>query len=211
MRAQTQIAVRKRNTMPTMYRKAEANAHTRNPQPQYPTRRPPGNVPYLVDNLWEWTRPADMPNRRHSIFASPTPELAMQAGGAVDGVVYRVELPPADSRVCQIVEADARYHPDVKSLPKLVNSLLGHDWMDLLLKEKQSIAALWAPCLSADEVEEVFRNSKLAPLRRTVWESVDFWRRAQRVAVEERLPYVEGEIFFESGQYHLRSVDHPTV
>jgi hypothetical protein len=48
------------------------------------TRRPPGNVPYVVDNLWEWVREKDYPeypNRRQSKFASPTPEQALRSVG----------------------------------------------------------------------------------------------------------------------------------
>lgn len=41
------------------------------------TRRTPGNVPYLVDNLWEYLRSENFPSRRHAVYASPTPELAL--------------------------------------------------------------------------------------------------------------------------------------
>jgi hypothetical protein len=42
------------------------------------TRRVPSNVPFVVDNLWEYLRPEHLPSRRHAIYASPTPELALQ-------------------------------------------------------------------------------------------------------------------------------------
>lgn len=35
------------------------------------TVRPPGNIPYVVVNLWEWKRPLAFPNRRFSAFDSP--------------------------------------------------------------------------------------------------------------------------------------------
>ena len=46
------------------------------------TIRVPSNVPYVVDNLWESLRPKNMPSRRHAIYASPTPELALQNASA---------------------------------------------------------------------------------------------------------------------------------
>lgn len=35
------------------------------------SERIPLNVPYLVDNIWEWLRPDNMPKRRRSVYASP--------------------------------------------------------------------------------------------------------------------------------------------
>lgn len=43
-----------------------------------PGRRLPSNIPYLVDNLLEFARPQEKPSRRHSVYASPTPELALR-------------------------------------------------------------------------------------------------------------------------------------
>ena len=42
--------------------------------------RLPVNVPYVVDNLWEHLRPGSMPSRRHSVYASPTPQQALASG-----------------------------------------------------------------------------------------------------------------------------------
>ena len=63
------------------------------------TMRPPGNVPYIVDNLWEWKRPKGYPNRRYSVFASPKPSLA-SASGPEGGTVYRVEF-EGKYKLCQ--------------------------------------------------------------------------------------------------------------
>jgi hypothetical protein len=193
--------------MPKMYRLDTAGADAKNPYPKLPTRRPPGNVPYLVDNLWEWARPSSFPNRRHSIYASPNPEFARSAGGAINGQVFWVEVRSQDGKVCQIAEPDARFHPDVKKLPKLLNDKLGADWIDGPSHLKQQIAPLWAPCLLAEEVEELFSSTVLAPLRQQISGAISFWQGARLVMEHAQLPYSEGEIFFETQEYHLHPLD----
>jgi hypothetical protein len=64
------------------------------------TMRPPGNVPYVVDNLWEWKRPKGYPNRRCSVFANPDPETAGKSGAA-GGTVFRVEF-EGEFNLCQL-------------------------------------------------------------------------------------------------------------
>ena len=83
------------------------------------TARAPGNVGYLVDNLWEWKRPDDCPNRRYSVYASPSIELAKKFGGSGNGVVYEVEL-TGKYVIAQSKYDDARKHPDCVSLKKLL-------------------------------------------------------------------------------------------
>lgn len=83
------------------------------------TMRPPGNVPYFVDNIWEWLHPKDMPTRRLAAFASPAADVAANAiGGSLDDV-YHVELLDAQSAL-QLVQSknprDAKYHADIKNL-----------------------------------------------------------------------------------------------
>lgn len=54
-------------------------------QRRHPGRRLPSNIPYMVDNLWEFTMPSERPSRRHALYASPSPQLALTyaiAGGA---------------------------------------------------------------------------------------------------------------------------------
>lgn len=83
------------------------------------TRRPPGNVSYVVDNLWEWVRPEGYPNRRYAGFASPTPELTCKAAGP-DSRAYRVEFAGRYS-LCQVKGyEDAKDHPEVKTLRRLL-------------------------------------------------------------------------------------------
>lgn len=54
--------------------------------PYQRTMRPPGNVPYVVDNLWEWKRPERCADRRRSAFGSPRADLARKSGPE-DGIV----------------------------------------------------------------------------------------------------------------------------
>ena len=92
------------------------------------TLRPPGNVPYIVDNLWEWKRPNNYPNRRHSFCASPTPELALKA--AKGGTVYTVEF-KGRYKLCQVKGYwDSKKHPDCKELRKLLFDIFGQEWID---------------------------------------------------------------------------------
>lgn len=89
--------------------------------------RIPSNVPYVVDNLWEWLRPEDMPSRRHAIYASPTPELALANASAAlaPGEIYvacRVIVAPAHIRVAQLAVRDAREHPDIRTVSRWVSS-----------------------------------------------------------------------------------------
>ena len=80
------------------------------------TMRPPRNVPYLVDNLWEWKRPKNYPNRRFSAYASPTAQLALQA--AEGGTAYTIEF-NGIYKLCQVKGyKDSRNHPDCKKLKK---------------------------------------------------------------------------------------------
>lgn len=196
--------------MPNLYRWTDFDADKRNPQKQYETRRAPGNVSFLVDNLWEWKRPENFACRRESVFASPSPELARAAGGAPKGQVYRVEIKSTGSKICQIRQVDARFHRDVELLPKLMagalKALLRSEWINRPLVEKHSVAGLWAPCLLKEEVEGLFASAELAPHRQKVWDAIEFWTDVRLVLPSETLPFPEGEVFFQADEYYLHSV-----
>lgn len=90
---------------------------------RHATMRIPSNVPYVVDNLWESLRPKNMPSRRHAIYASPTPELALQNTSAplADGDEYvacRVVVEPQKIRIAQLQVTDARYHSEIRLISK---------------------------------------------------------------------------------------------
>jgi hypothetical protein len=191
--------------MAAMYRKDLPGSELKNPfRPRCPpARRVPGNVPYLVDNLWEWRRPAGFPSRRQAVFASPTPELATEAGGTPGGRIFRVEIRDENSRICQIRDWDAREHAEVKLLPKLLNEVLGSAWINGQMEDKQEIAALWAPCLLAEEVEDLFSSGNLASLRSVMCDAILFWDEAHLISPSQAQPFPEGEIFFEASEWHL--------
>lgn len=195
--------------MPTLYRWTDLEADKNNPQKQFETRRAPGNVSFLVDNLWEWKRPESFADRRKSTFASPSPDLAKAAGGAPKGQVYRVEIKSAGAKVCQIPQVDARFHRDVEVLPKLMTgalkALLRSEWINRPLVEKQNVASLWAPCLLKEEVEELFATVELASHRQKVWDAIEFWNDVRLVQPGEQLPFPDGEVFFQADEYHLHS------
>ncbi|MCP1727624.1 hypothetical protein J2T60_001624 [Natronospira proteinivora] len=161
------------------------------------TRRPPGNVPYIVDNLWEWARPEDMPNRRHSVFAGPDPEAL-----DIEGQAYQVEL-SSDAVVAQIPENDAKWHPDVKRLPKAVLKHLGLGWATLPLEEKAHISPLWGPCLSAQEVERLLDEELLVDLKGELRKLITLWDDAKLVSQNGDCPFSTGEAFFEASSWRL--------
>jgi hypothetical protein len=191
-----------------MYRLDRADAPLNNPHRPRPTQRLPGNVPYLVDNLWEWSRPPEMPSRRHSVYASPTPELARANGGAAGGQVFQVEL--RDAQIVQLPCKDARDHPDLKVLSRLLPRLLPAGWADRPAEQKLPEALLWAPCLSAAEVEQIFQRSDfLGEHRATVRAAVTLWSTARLLGneVPAQWPWPEGEIFFRASAWSLLPLD----
>lgn len=165
------------------------------------------DIPILVDNLWEWKRPEDLPSRRTSTVASPTPELALQrVGGADADAVRRVSL-PVGVRVAQLTArggashdpSDAKFHPDVIGLPALLRAELGPDWEKGSLSSKARAGLLWVPCLAKDEVEMLFqRVSELAPLREKIWNAIRFWNYVELLEMLIRRPDPRGELFFDS-------------
>jgi hypothetical protein len=120
-----------------------------------PGRRLPGNVPYLVDNIWEFARPLDMPSRRHAVYGSPTPELALDNASA-DGLarheyvacLLEFRYVPA---MIQLDVTDARIHPDIGKLQKLVNRRLG-DWSAAAVDDKLALAPLFLPGVTRTEL-----------------------------------------------------------
>jgi hypothetical protein len=173
------------------------------------TMRPPANVPYLVDNLWELTRPKNYPNRRHSVFASPTPELALEAAGG--GTVYTVEF-KGKYKLCQVKNSkDSRYHPDCKSLkkflPRLYKNRFEQDWINSKLSEKEDFGKLWIPCLTRDELNFLFgSNEKLRKIKKDICNAVTYWNDVVLIKNGNGLPDPEGELFFEAFDgYYLES------
>lgn len=176
----------------------------------YSTMRPPGNIPYIVDNLWEWARPEGYPNRRFAAFASPTPKLAIEAVGATSSV-YKVQFEgdKYEHNICQLVHSannkDSKFHPECKSLKKIIIKILGNDFFSDILVNKQGIASLWMPCLRKKDVEHTFQNSILLKKNRDdIYNSINYWNDVFLLNDLNELPDKTGELFFEfSSGYYL--------
>lgn len=144
------------------------------------SRRTPGNVPYLVDNLWEYLRPENLPSRRHAVYASPTPELALinatGTGEARDAfVVTRVRIFGTVKQV-QLSCSDARHNPDLTVLPRAVLAALGDGWADLPAQAKAHAALLYTPGVTREELaaaaqacNATMRALECAEQRATLW------------------------------------------
>lgn len=171
---------------------------------KFKTMRVPRNVPYVVDNLWEWKRPDGYPCRRHSVYASPTPELAKESG-LRDGQLYQVEFKKeVNCLIGQLGNVDSKNHPDCQKLPKLLFKLLGQGWIDASLAEKEESGRLGIPCLRKEEVELLFHSESLALIRDQVWDEISYWTDVRIVSPDAALlPYPHGEIFIEAEEWNL--------
>ena len=163
--------------------------------------RPPGNVPYLVDNLWEWSRPTEFPNRRLCAFASPTKELALSSitQKAEDYKVGSVIL-QGNSKIAQIENVDAKFYKDVKTLPKCFLDI-NKNWTDFSVNEKLPLGKLFMPCLTRDEVEEVLSLPEHMEYYTKLKLALTFWTNAKLIT--DKLLYEQGEIFFEYSAYTI--------
>lgn len=170
------------------------------------TPRPPGNVAFFVDNIWEWLRPANMPSRRHSAFASPTPELALAAVNDPEAQAFRVEGMD-DTRFCQITAGtqpeDAKYHQDCSTLKSLILKPLGANWLSAPLEVRLPLAPLFLPCASKDEIEAVMAGDNPWDASK-IKMTCSFWNNVQLFEVRSGAssPHPTGEIFFD-GSYRL--------
>lgn len=166
--------------------------------------RLPGNVPYVVDNLWEYVRPQDLPSRRHAVYASPSAELAL-AGASSQSV-------PADRFIaCRVVIAkptklfqasvsDARLHPDVGAIPRLVNRYVQNPTSAPL--DLTCLAPLFLPGTPRDQLHRATQEvEELARLIDQVAGEVKMW--------QDKPDPTAGEIIFEIAEgnsYQLTSV-----
>jgi len=171
----------------------------------YPTsRRVPRNVPYVVDNLWEWLRPKEFPSRRVAAYASPSPELALACAGATaatrnEFAVTTVTF-PGQVKIAQLRQKDARDHPDLKELPRAILEFLGNNWVSQAYRSRLDIAPLFLPVISSDEVAETMNRIPGGDeLRETIGIVSRFWKDARLLTASvEHLDFLEGEIFFEA-------------
>lgn len=170
------------------------------------TPRAPGNVPFLVDNVWEWLRPASFPSRRFSAFAAPSIDGAAASAACSTDEVYRVELLDAQP-VCQLINGqrpeDARYHADIESLKRLIIRTLPREWYQRPPFERGIEAVLFLPCATRDDIDMVMQKSTLIDAD-NIRNSCSFWRDVALLRGDLMLQEMHhtGEIFFE-GRYRL--------
>ena len=193
--------------MPTMYRLDTPAANQNNPYRPRGTMRMPGNVPFIVDNLWEWSRPPHMPSRRLSVYASPTPELALELSGAANGQIFTVH--PVGAKIVQIPWRDAKFCPEADSsspafLGRIIAKMFNQQWIDAPMNNKLPEALLWAPCLTKDEVQEIMVGSQyLAHRIDEIRNNIRFWKNAALQYLNRNWTFREGEIFFKARSWTL--------
>lgn len=180
-----------------------------------PTRRTPSNVPYLVDNVWEWLRPVTAPSRRFAAYASPTPALALANASAVGAN-------PALYQVCEVVFSggaplvahlsvtDARLHEDIGKIVRYIAKAFGADFSNLPLETKASHAALYLPAVSREELDAYFkRDEQTVDLGQELRWMCSLWADASAT----QRPH-DGELFFTlppGVSYQLTPVSTPIV
>lgn len=171
----------------------------------YETKRIPSNIPYLVDNLWEWLRPENMPTRRTAVYASPKKELAFEYATEND-YVCNVTFEGLHS-VVQIKDySDAKFHPDVKSLPKLVLKHLGQEWIDSKLSCKLLLGRLFIPSLEKEEIESILSDDLFKELKEELINTSLFWK--DTYMLEDGYEQTIGELFFYAKDgYYLNIED----
>jgi hypothetical protein len=162
------------------------------------TRRMPSNVPFVVDNVWEWLRPGGAPSRRQAVYASPTPAGARASASAVGGnpedyVVCELEIFSEGLCLAHLKVADAREHSDIGVLMRYLARAFGSHFSDAAIADKLPFAALYLPAVSGHELGELFASSpELALIGKHLRSVSTFWQDAS-LGLENH----NGELFFE--------------
>lgn len=163
--------------------------------PPRSTARPPGNVPYVVDNLWAWARPSHMPCRRHAVYASPNPALAL-ASGADGSSAFRVELPGRFKAAQLLSNTDSKHHPECRALRRWLLKHLGQSWIEASAQARQALAPLWMPCLQAVETDEILEMADNLDAR-ALAAKIRYWDDVRLIETTDDIDPEAGEIFFE--------------
>ena len=182
--------------MLVLYRSERPQPEQFLPRARQTIARAPANVPYVVDNLWEWKRPLQFPCRRFSVFASPSVETALKTGPA-GGRACRLEL-SGEFVMAQIRAKESKKHLECGSLRKLLFGLLGQAWLEDSLEAKQDAGRLFIPCLQAAEVEEIFSRGPLRKIKDQIWQAIHYWEEATLVEGTDSRLNPTGEVFFEA-------------
>jgi len=162
------------------------------------TRRMPSNIPYLVDNIWEWLRPEEFPSRRFAAYASPTFELALENASAVGNnpklyTVCEVAFNTHNIKIAHISVKDAREHKEISEIMRHVASRMGKHFSNMNIQEKAQHAALYMPSVSKEELNLYFTSSPSAEqLAEELSDMSTFWKEASLIPRGH-----DGELFFE--------------
>jgi hypothetical protein len=160
------------------------------------TLRPPSNVPYLVDNLWEWSRPPEFPSRRSACFASATAEAALNSQNpAQESFVHRLVGLPPDWLIAQHAFEDAKFDLDVRGLQAYVRQALSWEWFGKSIDQKQPEALLFCPTLAGDEVQRTIEYSEFLDADE-LKARVTFWTRVKLLRFGTDQLSLKGEVFF---------------
>lgn len=181
----------------------------------FPTRRAPRNIPYVVDNIWEWARRrGQYVNRRFAAYGSPSPEAA--EASVDNGTAYRVEF-LGEHRVCQLNGiSDAKHSKEIKKIKKAVFRLLGNqhekgfrEWRSDTLDVKRVGGQLYTPCQSHEDVNKILDQiGATEKERQKLRDTVSYWDKLTIVEDDEPLPSQVGEIVFSyEGGYRLHPID----
>ena len=168
--------------------------------------RLPVNVPYVVDNLWEWFRPASMPCRRHAVYASPTAGLALQNAATsqkrAEYSAYLVDI-SGEYVVAQLPQKDAREHPDIRRIQQLMQERQPR-WAAMPWEARHRMSMLFAPgCTKEDFERLIAEDAAAASFVSDATALSTFWSDASA-----KFQCNEGELFFElrgTATYLLRS------
>lgn len=170
-----------------------------------PSIRLPVNVPYVVDNLWEWLRPAWMPCRRHAVYASSTPELALENAATTpkraEYTAYRVEI-AGEFLVAQLPQKDAREHPDIRRIQQLAQARQPA-WAAMPWEARHRMSMLFAPGATKADVNRLMEeDDAVASFMQEAASLSTLWTDAST-----KPECSEGELFFElqrPATYRLR-------
>ena len=184
-----------------------SNAHySPDLQRHFTSQRVPSNVSYLVDNLWEWLRPEGMPSRRTAVFACPHINLVEKY--ATDSTLICTIDIVGKATVAQLTDfEDAKLHPDVKALPKLVLSILGQEWVDYDAKVKSNLAVsqLFIPAMRKAEMDKFLTFEHYGKLKAAIEKKSTFWSDIKLVETGDEI--TDGEVFFHAPNgYYLQKI-----
>ena len=180
-------------TMPAIFRAERLNDELSRGERRYrrETLRVPVNVPFIVDNLWEYLRPDHMPCRRHAVFACTKPAQALASCTASQDKpvgVYQVVI-EGPAKVAQLQVDDAKRHPDIAAIMRMLPARVG----ELDDAGRQAVALLFLPGARKEEWAQLGRASAAAAaLMAEMAARSTFWSGASAT-----IGPGDGEVFFE--------------